>query len=117
MEEEDEEEDALAALCDEFQADGLAGAGEDSESDYEEVEDFDPEYSVFGSEKAVEPSVSILGKRYRDHDYETVEADEEMTQYTTFSSPSKAFIGAASGISDGTQATAKPTILRPIMRR
>ena len=39
---------------------------EDYDNDYEEVEDFDPEYSVFGSEKVIEKKESVLGKRARD---------------------------------------------------
>ena len=39
---------------------------EQSDDDYEEIEDYDPEFSVFGSEQVVEKKAeSVLGKRNR----------------------------------------------------
>ena len=114
MEEESQEEDPLAALLDEIECDQVVN---ESEDEWEEVEEFDPEESVFGSEHAAHNNDSLLGKRQRDLDYETVEIDEEMPGYTTFSGPSKAFLGASDALTRGFNATAQPKILRPVMRR
>merc|ERR1712226_951759 len=114
MEEESQEEDPLAALLDEIERDQVAS---ESDDEWEEVEEFDPDESVFGSEHAAHNNDSLLGKRQRDLDYETVEIDEEMPGYTTFSGPSKAFLGASDALARGFSATAQPKILRPVMRR
>jgi len=42
-----------------------AGTEEESDGDYEEADDFDPEFSIFGSERVIEKNESILGKRSR----------------------------------------------------
>ena len=112
MEEEDEDDCPLSKLCKEFDAAATKQKQEEEgDSDWEEVDDFDPEYSVFGSEKATVNERSVLGKRQRDLDYETVETDEEIT---CLAGPSKKFHGVSGR---ELKTIIRPTILRPIMRK
>jgi len=43
----------------------LSNNHNDSEEEYDEIDDFDGEVSVFGSEQVVEKKESVLGKRNR----------------------------------------------------
>ena len=43
----------------------LSNNQDDSEEEYDEIDDFDGEVSVFGSEQVVEKKESVLGKRNR----------------------------------------------------
>ena len=115
MEEDDEENDPLAALCNECEeAEKLEkiGNGDESDGDYEEVDEFDSAFSVFGSEEVIEKKVSLLGKRQREYIDET--AEEEMCEMTNFSEAKKTFLSANYSNIDDYQ---KFALIRPMMRR
>ena len=81
------------------------------DSEWEEVEDFIPEDSFIGRESATDKNETILGKRTRDLDYETVETDDEIA---CLAGPSKMFHGASG---KEMKTIIRPTILRPVMRK
>ena len=43
----------------------LSNNYDNSDEEYEEIDDFDGEFSVFGSDQVVEKKESVLGKRNR----------------------------------------------------
>ena len=41
----------------------------ESDGEYDEIEEYEPEFSVFGSEQVMEKEESVLGKRNRDEQH------------------------------------------------
>ena len=61
----EENAETLDDIMAEFEDDEQEMYENESEGEYEEIDDFDPEFSIFGSDKVVEKKESVLGKRVR----------------------------------------------------
>ena len=80
------------------------------EDDYEEVDEFDPEYSVFGSEARLsQRSSESLGKRSR-QSFEEEQSGDETDSLCQFEAPSKRFnsSGAPTALRVGKISSAPP---------
>jgi len=68
VEMKEQEGESLDDIMNEFEEAELqmqTSTNDESDGEYEEIDDFDSEFSVFGSEKVVERKNSVLGKRNR----------------------------------------------------